>query len=499
MENDSTVFQNPGSGGGKSSPSGQIPPPDFLTPPKNYSQVFNSGQTKQNQPPPDFTQSVTYREPSSGGFSRLKKFLKIFSSVFIILGLVFLIISFLFPGINRTQQNQVTLAYWGLFEDPSVMQGIITDFEKQYPYINVEYVKQDSSQYRDRLTTRIQNGNGPDIFWFHNTWYPMLKNYLLPLPSQTMSQDEFNSIYYPVAQKDLIKNGAIFGIPLETDTLALFVNTQLLQAAGVNIPTNWNEFVDAARAMTVKDANGNIKTAGAAIGTYSNVTHAADIISLLFLQNGVDFNNFQASENQVSGALTFYTSFAKGDNVLWDNTLDPSQLAFAKGNLGMYFGYPSDYFAIKQYNPNLNFQIAPVPQLTGQNVTLASYWAAGVSVRSVHQKEALLFIKYLSEKETEQKLYAQEAKISAFGQPYARMDLADSLKNNPLVYPFVSQAQTAASSPFIEGTYDDGLNQQLDSELQDVVNLYLQPTGSAPQSADDFVKKVVQTLQQYGQ
>ena len=44
--------------------------------------------------------------------------------------------------------------------------------------------------------------------------------------------------YYPVANTDLIKNGAIYGIPLEVDTLELYVNTDLFKSAGLTVPAD---------------------------------------------------------------------------------------------------------------------------------------------------------------------------------------------------------------------------------------------------------------------
>jgi multiple sugar transport system substrate-binding protein len=378
------------------------------------------------------------------------------------------------------------------------MQSLIDGFERQNPNITIDYSKQDIKQYRERLLTRIGNGNGPDIFRFHNSWYPMYASVLLPLPTDTITPVDFKKTFYPVAQRDLIKNGGIYGIPLEIDTLVLYTNSQLFQAAGLQPPTNWNDFINDARAMTVKDENGKIKTAGAAMGTFDNITHGPDILSLLFLQNGVDLLKIQNTSDRAANALTFYTAFDADQNNVWDNTLDPSILAFSKGNLAMYFGYSWDYFTIKQNNPNLDFKIVSVPQLPGQSINLASYWAEGVSVKTKHQKEALLFMKYLATKSTEEGLYSEQAKTRTFGEPYARVDLGSTLKTNPVLSAVVGEAPTAFSSPFVDGTFDNGLNQGLNVYLGNAVNGVL--NGDSPQTALETLSQGVgQVLQKYGQ
>jgi multiple sugar transport system substrate-binding protein len=456
-------------------------------------------------PPPPPTPAVETHAgsdsgDSSGGnaFATIKKLVKIFIGLFVVIILAAIVFFVIIPQFTKTS-GKVTLTYWGLWEDSNTMQGMIADFERQNPNIIIDYSKQDIKQYRERLVTRIANGSGPDIFRFHNSWYPMLSGDLLALPSDTITKDDFNKSFYPVVQNDLVKNGAIYGIPLEIDTLALFVNTQLFQSAGLKPPTNWNDFIDDARALTVKDANGKIKTAGAAMGTYDNITHAPDIVSLLFLQNGVDLTKLNSlPSDRAAGALTFYSSFATDQNNVWDNSLDPSILAFSKGNLAMYFGYSWDYFSIKQANPNLSFQVAPVPQLPGKNVTIASYWAEGVSAKTKHPKESLLFMQYLAQKSTEERLYADESKTRGFGELYARTDLASTLTTNQIVSPFISQAPDALSSFLVDQTYDNGLNQESNIYLENAVNSIFK--GTSPESAfDTFSQGISQVQQKYGQ
>lgn len=426
-----------------------------------------------------------------------KKFLKIIIAIFALAVIGFVVFNIILPGLSKKTKNEkVTLLYWALWEDAKVIQPIISEFERQHPDITVNYLKQDIKQYRERLITRIQNSTGPDIFRFHNTWWSMLSSILLPLPSDTIKKSDFEKWFYPVVQKDLIKKGAIYGIPLAIDTLSLYVNTELLKAAGVSPPTNWIDFADYARQLTVKDESGKITTAGAAVGTFSNIIHAGDVVSLFLVQNGTDLNDIPSTSKPASEALDFYTSFALGEGKVWDHTLDPSIVSFAKGNLAMFFGYSRDFFTIKAINSNLTFEIHPVPHLPNQNMTIASYWAEGVSIKSKHQKEALLFINYLAQKETQQRLFSQQSKTRAFGEPYARRDLANLLKDNASVYPFVSQAVDAVSSFFASDTYDNGLNSKMNIYLGDAVNAILE--GASPQSAVETLSQgVSQVLEQY--
>lgn len=421
--------------------------------------------------------------------------IKLLIGFFAVLMIAFILFAFIFPNIGGKESRKVTLSYWGLFEDPQIFAPIISDFEKQNPNITINYVKKDIKDYRQKLITQISQGSGPDIFRFHNTWYPMFSGVLLPLPTDVISKDEFDKAFYPVAKKDLTNNGAIYGIPLAIDTLALFTNTEILKQAGVAVPKNWNDFISAARSLTVKDQDGKIKTAGVGFGTFNNVNHAPDIVSLLFVQDGVNLNDLSSSKPKIADALNFYTAFALGNDSVWDVTLDQSLLAFTKGNLGMYFGYYWDYSAIKQASPGLTFEINSVPQLDFQSQDIASYYAEGVSVKSLHHKEALLFMKFLSTRDTQAKIYQEESKLRIYGEPPGRKDLAITLQNTP-IYPFVSQAQNATSSYFAGGTFDDGLNTQVNSSLSGAIASIL-GGNSADSISDNFISSVLQVLNQY--
>ena len=488
---------NPPGQENQQNPSGEVPAGEAPVAPPPEEQADAADQTTDDQSAQDDTASVEDSAPPPGmlGGGLIKKAL---IGIIALVVIIFIVILLLPKG---HPQKSVTLQWWGLWEDSSTMQPIIQDFEKAHPNITVVYTKNDPDQYLDRLQTRIQGGNGPDIFLYHNTWFPVISSDLSPLSTDVITPDTFKSTFYPVMQQDLVQNGAIYGIPQEADTVALFVNPSLFEAAGVQVPTNWDDFVKASKQLTVKDQNGKIKTAGAALGTYDNINHAPDIISLLFLQQGVQMNNFSNSSNNESQALQFYTSFSQGQDNTWDVTLDNSLLSFSKGNLAMYFGYSWDVFALQKLNPNFQFKIYPVPNLYGKSTTVASYWVNGVSSKSPNQTEAMEFMQFLAQQSTAQELYTQTAKTRAFGEPYARKDLQASLKENQLVYPFVSQLDDAGSSFFASDTDDGdtGINTQMNQYLQTAINSIVNDGNSPDSAVSDLQNGVSQVQQKYGQ
>lgn len=405
----------------------------------------------------------------------------------------------LIKGKAIISNKPVTLTYWGLWEDEAIMQPIIAEYQSQNPNVTINYTLQTPKQYRERVEAAVSRGE-VDIFRFHNTWVPMLKEELAPLPNSIISNKEYEETFYPVAQNDLKIGSNYVGLPLMIDGLALYYNEDMLKAVGASVPRDWDSFLETATLLTTPQIKNGIKTsdievAGAALGTANNIEHFSDILALMFLQNGADLSNPVGTE--ASGALTYYRFFAEKPGNTWDEKQENSIIAFAQGKVAMIFAPSWQAFNIMAKNPKLNFKTAPVPQLPDTRITWASYWAEGVSSTSKQQKEAWEFLKYLSSKETLVKLFNQQSQTRPFGEAYSRTDLAQSLTNHPILAAYILQAPEAKSFPLASNTQDNGLNDRLIKYLEDAVNS-LSAGGSADQALDTAASGFQQVLSQYG-
>lgn len=392
--------------------------------------------------------------------------------------------------------KEVSLTYWGLWENEAYVRTMIADFENAHPKIKVQYTKQSPKQYRERLQAAISRGEGPDVFRFHNTWVPMLARDLAPVPKTIMTATEFSSTFYPVATGDLVAGSSVYGIPLMIDGLGLYYNEDLFATAGVSAPTTWNDVLDIVPKLTVKNETG-IVTSAIALGTAGNVEHFSDILATMIMQNGAKLTNLESKEAEET--LIFYHKFADPSDPVytWSEALDNSISAFANGRVAMILAPSWRAFDIKQINPSLRFKIAPIPQLPGNTITWASYWVEGVSAKSKNQEQAWEFVKYLTSRETATKLYTEISKSRLFGEPYARVDLGTSLSSDPLVGAYMKQAQTAKSFPLASRTFDNGINDKLIKYLEDAVNSV--STGNSPSKALETAQSgFTQVLSSYG-
>ncbi len=389
--------------------------------------------------------------------------------------------------------QQTTITYWGLWEPSETLTQVFSEFEQQNPGVKVSYVTQSPVDYRERLQTAIASGKGPDIFRFHASWTPMLKNELAAMPSSVYSASEFQSTFYPAATQQLTSNGQLVGVPLMYDGLALYYNKDMLRTANAVPPKTWADLRTLATQLTIRSGD-TVQRGGLAIGNTSNVEHFSDIIGLLMLQNGADLT--KPTSPEARDALLFYTNFIKTDKV-WSEALPSSTVAFARGDVAMMFAPSWRAHEIKAQNPQLNFGIASLPKLGENQITWATYWAEGVSAQSKGKDASWKLLKYMSSAETMKALYSQQSQVRSFGEPYSRSGLANELASNELVAPYLTDAPSAKGWYLSSFTHDNGINDQMIKYYRDAINAVV-----GGKSVDDVLETLsqgtTQVLRQYG-
>lgn len=352
----------------------------------------------------------------------------------------------------------VTLEYWGLFEPIEIMQPLIEEFESSHPNINIDYQQKtysDLESYKTTLQIRTQQGTGPDIFRFHASWVPDLADYISPASQEIIAVQEFEDTYYPAAKENLIYNGRVYGIPLMYDGLALFYDPVRFEAVGIEKPPEtWEQFREAATKLSEYEGDTKrIKRSGAAVGVASNIEHASDIFGLMLGQNGVSFPD--GLDTQAAQDVLTYYSLYKTQDYVWDDTFPNSLQAFANGQVAMIFAPSWRIFDILSFNPRLNYKVAPVPQIPRYEerygrVGWASFWAESVAKNADNPEAAWEFLKFLSSKESLQKLYAKQAVLRPFGEFYSRKDMREILMGDATAQAFLYDAPNSVMWPITD-------------------------------------------------
>lgn len=287
-----------------------------------------------------------------------------------------------------------TVTLWGTVKNGAISEAL-NAFNLANKGFSVVYVEKSADTFSQDLLEALASGQGPDMFFLPDNLVFGYKNKTIPIPYDSFSVASFKKTFIGAGDVFLTKDG-ILAIPIAVDPLMMYYNRGMLDAKGVIYPPEyWDEFEDLAPRLTEKDANQKIIKSAVALGQFSNITHAKDIISTLFMQTGNPivtekdgaFVSALSSENKKytpGSILEFYTGFADPLQSVysWNRSFPNSSTAFSSNDLVFYFDYASEFLPLVTRNPNQDFFVAPVPQIRGESFKLTSARVTGIAVSS---------------------------------------------------------------------------------------------------------------------
>ena len=148
-------------------------------------------------------------------------------------------------GGNGNANGVVTLTYslW----DPNEQVGYaksINEFEKLHPDIKVTIENIPYGSYEQKITAEFITGGAPDLFWVNTPWLgTFIKDGIMTNLTPLIQRDHVDmSQYYPQLVALHSRGSAIYGLPKDWDTIALYYNVNYFKKLNLTIPDNlsWN-------------------------------------------------------------------------------------------------------------------------------------------------------------------------------------------------------------------------------------------------------------------
>lgn len=312
------------------------------------------------------------------GMSKFQLVFLLVCGVFIVAGVAI----FALGGLTSDSKNLAQATMWGTVSRDVFEQAVENSGLGRDKLFDVTYVQKDSATFDQEFLEALASGRGPDLVFVTNKTLLRNASKLYPIPYDTYSARDFRNNFAEIGEVFFTPTG-ILALPLVVDPLVLYWNRDILSNVGRTTPPRvWSEFYDLSALFTKKDTNFNITQSVAPLGEFANVSHATELLSLLFMQAGTPIVN-RDSEGAIRNvlqepavaaerALTFYTEFANPAKsyYAWNRSLPVSKNFFLAGSLVFYPGFASEAADLRAKNPNLNFDVAAVPQSTGaQRVT----------------------------------------------------------------------------------------------------------------------------------
>ena len=269
--------------------------------------------------------------------------------------------------------------------------------------------------------------------------------------------------------------GVQYGLPLSTEPYALWYRTDRFEDAGLTPPTNWDEYLAAAQALTADGRYGSNSGYGAEIGGYYFLEHlyltGGKLLDETTCKATLDSPEARAA-SEMYAKLVPYTPAAAingGGNEM--------TTAFVQGDASMMInatGYWSIINDPAQSKVVGNFGLVLPPRSSEAARTLMFGWLIGMGETSQHKDAAWQFLEYAMGK-------ANAAKMIDLGAPpAARMSLVNdpaTLEKLPYLPTLVDAAAVGTHLPYLPAM----------TQIIPVLSVELNKLGTGQQSVDDFI------------
>ncbi|NBE97821.1 sugar ABC transporter substrate-binding protein [Nonomuraea sp. KC401] len=296
------------------------------------------------------------------------------------------------------QAGKVTLSYgvWDATQQ-AVMQELAAEFTRTHPNIAVNVQLTPWADYWTKLKAAVSGGSAPDVFWMNGPNFQLYASNGVIKPIE----EQVDTSVYPKQLVELYTyEGKLYGLPKDMDTVGVWYNKTLFDAAKVKHPADdwtWADFKKAAAKLT--DPAKGVHAVGAQLTSFQEYQYntiyqaGGHVISPDGRKSGYD-------DPKTIEGLKFWTDLiaAKQSPDLKTMTDTAPLQLFEAGKLAMYWGGSWDVaeFTANDYTKD-RVDVAPLPK--GEKQATIIHGVANVmSAKTEHPDEAWEFVKFLGSK-----------------------------------------------------------------------------------------------------
>ena len=283
-----------------------------------------------------------------------------------------------------------------------LLKPMLPEFEKETG-IKVIMEQLNETQLNQKLTTEFATGaSSVDVFMtrpLQETLLFLKNNWLSPMDGYDFSDYPSNTV--DVGRKD----GKAYVVPLITEWQVLYYRKDLLDAAGVKVPTTFEELENAARILN-KDGVAGFASRGAASPGVTQLSSYIYNYGGRFIDKGVAaFDSPQAVD-----AIRYYGRLlgTYGPQGIGSMSWDQLMPVFQAGRLALWTDASVFYGQIidptKTQIPAANFGVARLPRgPKGDQPFIVVPWGMSVSSKTRDKDSAMKFVNWACSKEMARK------------------------------------------------------------------------------------------------
>ena len=305
--------------------------------------------------------------------------------------------------LSTTANADTTITYqaWGTPAEGAVWNEIARAFEAGHPGISVKIELADWDSYWEKLRVQVAGGSPPDVFAMSPPLYPDWQSRGVLLNMQTYLDADPTALegVYPVTLTAYQTPEGYFGLPRDFQTIVLYYNKDMFDAASLPYPTanwTWEDLRTAAKALTVdKDADGRTDQWGFTADGYGPEAMIAPMIRAY----GGDLVDI-GSKKTLLGSPAALTAFTlMHDMFAVDHSMPNEQEVASFGWDPFLAGVAamtlSGHWSIPDYSASaLKWDIAPIPRGPMGRVTTVNSADFVISKDTPAPDAAFAFVKF---------------------------------------------------------------------------------------------------------
>jgi len=303
------------------------------------------------------------------------------------------------PSIDTTP---VTITVWDYYGESTPVKPALAGFQKEYPWITVDYQALDWDSMNEKFTVGVSSGEAPDVATLDMTWIPTLAANGALEDLTAMSGGQLNG--KPIADQytkgalDAMTFGSNFVTMLfDFDTYALYYRADLLEKKGIAVPTTWDELRAAAKKLA-ESSKGSGKPDRYLYAIRPNTFHFSQF---LFEEGGtiLSADNSKAAFNSDAGVAAVDIQKAMlddGSGLYWPDANNDLIPAITSEQVAMFSDGPYYMGLLKTAVPAQSgkWKIALNP-FSKQPGSYLGGTGLGIPVQAKHKDAAWLFIQYM--------------------------------------------------------------------------------------------------------
>ncbi|HAX72262.1 MAG TPA: maltose ABC transporter substrate-binding protein [Firmicutes bacterium] len=346
---------------------------------------------------------------------------------------------------NSTDSNEkVEIKLW--LDSDAYAEALIPAIEEALPNVSIVWENVGSADSRSKLELDGPAGVGADIILqpHDNMATSMEGKLLLPLDADLAAKIDDRML---AGSADTARfDGTYYGIPLSTESMALFYNKTLLEANDFEVATSFEMIKE--QAAIYNDPTQNKYLMRFQPGDAYHMHYFLTAFGFnLFGEDHTDPDNININTPAVVDGLEYFKSMKEFLNVPYaDLNWDTVHGEFVKGNVPYIIGGPWEIEEINNGAADNNFEwgITTVPTINGvQPKTFSGNIIASVSAYSKHPTEAKQVLDFMTSNEGLQILFDTTGKIPALKDN----SVINGVLENPYVAGILEQAAYAEAMP----------------------------------------------------